>query len=178
MTVTLNVRENGTHFDTIGNCNYPGGNCTGMWANSEHYPFAIDAGPGHSLMAIGGTRVLIARTSVDEGAPWGLYWIHAYRNHKPFNESDGPVVLPEECDRLLVTEGLNRADGGESLVLVCPDRIIRAFPNPDRPDLTWRFDGPFWESRLRATKLRNGFGQHDRGSDLLSLSARILATSP
>ena len=171
LTVTLNERENGTHFDTIGNCNYPGGNCTGEWSNSEHYPFAIDAGPGHSLMAIGGTRVLVARTTVEDNAPWALHWIHAYRNHKPFIESDGPVVLPDECDNLFVTEGLNRADGGESLVLVCPDRIIRAFPNPDKPDITWRFDGPELGSLNTiewATKLRNGFfGQHDRGFDLL-----------
>lgn len=171
LTVTLNQRENGTHFDTIGNCNYPGGNCTEAWANSEHYPFAIDAGPGFGIMAIGGTRVLVARTDVADDAPWALYWIHAYRNHKPFVESDGPVILPDECDNLLLMEGLNRADGGESLVLVCPDRIIRAYPNPEKPDVTWRFDGPELGNLNQiewATKLRNGFfGQHDRGFNLL-----------
>ena len=170
-TVTLNERDNGTHFDTIGSCNYPGGNCTEEWSNSEHYPFAIDAGPGRAFMAIGGTRVLIAKTSTEAQAPWAIYWIHAYRNHKPFNESDGPVVLPAECEELMVVEGLNRADGGESMVLVCPDRIIRAYPNPERSDITWRFDGPELgglNTILWATKLRNGsFGSHDRGFDLL-----------
>lgn len=170
-TITLNERDNGTHFDTIGSCNYPGGNCTEEWSNSEHYPFAIDAGPGRAFMAIGGTRVLIAKTSMEAQAPWGIYWIHAYRNHKPSNEQDGPVTLPAECEALMVIEGLNRADGGESMILVCPDRIIRAYPNPERTDITWRFDGPELgglNSIIWATKLRNGsFGSHDRGFDLL-----------
>ena len=170
-TVTLNERDNGTHFDTIGSCNYPGGNCTEQWSNSEHYPFAIDAGPGRAFMAIGGTRVLIAKTSGEAQAPWGIYWIHAYRNHKPLNEQDGPVILPAQCEELMVIEGLNRADGGESMILVCPDRIIRAYPNPERADITWRFDGPELggiNNILWATKLRNGsFGSHDRGFDLL-----------
>ena len=170
-TVTLSVRENGTYFDTIGSCNYPGGNCTEEWRNSEHYPFAIDAGKGRAFMAIGGTRVLIAKTTMDEQAPWGIYWIHAYRNHKPLNELDGPVILPEECEEIMVLEGLNRADGGESMVLVCRDRIIRAYPNPQRADITYRFDGPELggiNNILWATKLRSGsYGSHDRGFDLL-----------
>ena len=91
-------------------------------------------------MGIGGTRLLVARTSTEPGAPWGLHWIHAYRNHKPFDETQGPVILPEECDDMLLMEGLNRADGGESVILVCRDRIIRGYPNPERQDQSWLFD--------------------------------------
>ena len=67
-------------------------------------------------------------------------------------------------------EDLNRADGGESVILVCRDRIIRGYPNPERQDQSW-FSTPKLgniNNIVWATKLRGGyFGQHDRNFDLL-----------
>ena len=83
---------------------------------------------------------------------------------------------------MLLMEGLNRADGGESVILVCRDRIIRGYPNPERQDQSWLFDSPELgniNNIVWATKLRGGyFGQHDRISICSSPLSQILAVSP
>ena len=90
--------------------------------------------------------------------------------------------MPEECDDMLLMEGLNRADGGESVILVCRDRIIRGYPNLKDKTKSWLFDSPELgniNNIVSATKLRGGyFGQHDRNLIYSSPLSQILAVSP
>ena len=89
----VRAESNSTYVDTIGSCNF-GGNCTEEWANSRP-PLCHRSGEGFDSWALE-ARLLVARTSTEPGAV-GSPLIHAYPDHKPFDETQGPVILPESA---------------------------------------------------------------------------------
>ena len=100
-----------------------------------NYPFNLEAGEGHSLTVLGGLVALIARITQageNEGR-WGLKWIHYDRNVKPRNDTSAMIPLPAECENILAVAPLKgTGPDGESIVVVCPDRILRYYANASR----------------------------------------------
>ena len=123
----------------VGDCNMIGAQCV-EWPSDRSVDFERAAGEGKYFNGIGGARVLVARAVVDEGEDprWGIYWAHRHRQLKGSDVS--PILLPVECDDLKAVQQLRRPDGVESVVVVCPDRIMRIFADHHIPDQEWRFD--------------------------------------
>jgi len=123
----------------VGDCNMMGAQCV-EWPSDRSVDFERFGGEGQYFNGIGGARVLVARavTEDDEPPRWGVFWAHRHRSLKGSDVS--PLLLPLECEDLKAVQQLRRPDGVESVVVVCPDRIMRIFADHDIPDQEWRFD--------------------------------------
>ena len=123
-------------IEEIGDCNQAGARCLNF-PNDGSTPFTRLAGEGRYFNGVGGARVFIARQSEgNDAGRWGVHWIH--RNRALSGSDAQPDILPAECDDILAVEALRLQDG-ESVVIVCRDRILRYFATDERENQSWLF---------------------------------------
>jgi hypothetical protein len=123
----------------IGDCNQMGAQCLPYLSDGSR-PFNRLAGEGRYFNGVGGARVFVARMPEDSAnaGRWAVHWVHRERDLQGTDAT--PTLLPEECDEILAVDALRLQDG-ESVVLVCRDRILRYFGPNERQNSEWRFDG-------------------------------------
>ncbi|MBV71911.1 MAG: hypothetical protein CMH52_11320 [Myxococcales bacterium] len=124
-------------IEAVGDCNQIDSSCL-TFPNDGSSPFNRRAGEGRYFNGVGGARVLIARHLDINGQPgrWGVHWIHRQRDLQGTDAA--PTLLPEACDDILAVDALRLQDG-ESVVIVCRDRILRLFGPNQQENLEWLF---------------------------------------